>query len=62
VTELALHPALDTDELRAACPGDWAGRVEDYATLCRDPALRDLVDRAGAVLIGWRTLRDLQRA
>jgi predicted glycoside hydrolase/deacetylase ChbG (UPF0249 family) len=62
VTELSLHPALDTDELRAASSGDWAGRVEDYATLCRDPALRDLVDRSGAVLIGWRALRDLQRS
>jgi hypothetical protein len=62
VTELSLHPAVDTDELRAASNGDWAGRVEDYATLCRDPALRDLVERAGAVLIDWRALRDLQRA
>jgi predicted glycoside hydrolase/deacetylase ChbG (UPF0249 family) len=62
VTELSLHPAIDTDELRAASRDDWAGRVEDYAALCRDPALRDLVDRAGAVLIGWRALRDLQRA
>jgi predicted glycoside hydrolase/deacetylase ChbG (UPF0249 family) len=62
VTELSLHPAIDTDELRAASGGDWAGRVEDYAALCRDPALRDFVERAGAVLIGWRALRDLQRA
>jgi len=62
VTELSLHPGLDTDELRAACGDDWAGRVEDHATLCRDPSLRDLVVRAGATVIGWRDLRDLQRA
>jgi predicted glycoside hydrolase/deacetylase ChbG (UPF0249 family) len=61
VTELSLHPAIDTDELRAACEQDWAGRVEDHATLCRDRSLRDLADRAGAVLVGWRELRDLQR-
>jgi predicted glycoside hydrolase/deacetylase ChbG (UPF0249 family) len=62
VTELCLHPGIDTDELRAASGGDWPGRVKDYAALCRDPALRDLVERAGAILIGWRARRDLQRA
>jgi predicted glycoside hydrolase/deacetylase ChbG (UPF0249 family) len=62
VTELCLHPGIDTDELRAACRGDWAGRVEDHAALCRDPSLLDLVTRAEAILVDWRALRDLQRA
>jgi predicted glycoside hydrolase/deacetylase ChbG (UPF0249 family) len=61
VTELSLHPAADTDEVRAAC-ADWSGRVEDYVYLTRDASLPDLVDRAGVTLIGWRALRDLQRA
>jgi predicted glycoside hydrolase/deacetylase ChbG (UPF0249 family) len=61
VTELYLHPAVDTDELRASHP-DWSGRVEDHAFLCSDPSLLDLIDRAGATLIGYRELRDLQRA
>jgi len=61
VTEVYLHPAVDTDELRASHP-DWAGRVEDHAFLCGDPSLPDLVDRAGAVLIGYRELKALQRA
>jgi predicted glycoside hydrolase/deacetylase ChbG (UPF0249 family) len=61
VTELALHPATDTDELRAACRADWSGRVEDHALLSRDPSLRDLVARSGATVIDWRALRDLQR-
>lgn len=60
VTEVYLHPAVDTDELRASHP-DWAGRVEDHAYLCSDPSFRNLVDRAGATLIGFRELRDLQR-
>jgi len=30
--------------------------------LCEDPSLPDLVERAGATLIGFRELRDLQRA
>ena len=61
VTEVYLHPAVDADELRASYP-DWAGRVEDHAFLCEDPSLPDLVERAGATLIGYRELRDLQRA
>ena len=45
VTEVYLHPAIDTDELRASHP-DWANRVEDHAYLTRDPSFRDL-HRAG---------------
>jgi hypothetical protein len=61
VTEVYLHPAIDTDELRASHP-DWAHRVEDHALLTSDPSLPDLVDRANATLIGYRALRDLQRS
>ena len=61
VTEVFLHPGIDTDELRTACD-DWSGRVEDHAFLCTDPSLRDLIDRAGVQLIGFRALRELQRA
>lgn len=61
VTEVYFHPAVDTDELRASHP-DWPGRVEDHAALCNDPSLRDLIDQAGATLIGFRELRDLQRS
>ena len=61
VTEVYLHPAADSDELRASHP-DWAARVEDYALLTQDRSFRDLVERAGATLIGFRELRDLQRS
>jgi len=61
VTELYVHPALDSDELRASHP-DWAGRIEDHSMVCEDRSLADLVERAGATLIGYRPLRDLQRA
>jgi hypothetical protein len=61
VTELCLHPGIDSDELRAACRDDWAGRAEDHDALCRDPSLRDLVTRSGATLVGWRDLRGLAR-
>lgn len=61
VTEVYLHPAIDTDELRASHP-DWAHRVEDHAFLTSDPSFADLIERAGAELIGFRDLRELQRA
>lgn len=61
VTEAYFHPAVDTDELRSSHP-DWAGRVEDHAYLCNDPSFTDLIERAGAELIGYRELRELQRA
>jgi predicted glycoside hydrolase/deacetylase ChbG (UPF0249 family) len=60
-TEMYLHPALDTDELRASHP-DWANRVEDHIMLTRDPSFADLVDRTGGQLIGFRELRELQRS
>jgi predicted glycoside hydrolase/deacetylase ChbG (UPF0249 family) len=61
VTEVYLHPAVNTDELRASHP-DWAGRVEDHATLCEDRAFANLLERAGVQRIGYRALRELQRA
>jgi predicted glycoside hydrolase/deacetylase ChbG (UPF0249 family) len=60
VTEIQTHPGMDTDELRAACT-DWPGRVQDHAYLRHDPSLADLLERAGAILLGFRELRDLQR-
>jgi hypothetical protein len=61
VTEVYVHPAVDSDELRASHP-DWPGRVEDHAFVCDDPSLPDLLERAGVTLIGYRELRELQRA
>jgi chitin disaccharide deacetylase len=61
VTEVVARPGIDTDELRAACR-DWPGRVEDHALLADARGVRDLVDRAGAALVGWRELRELQRS
>ena len=61
VTEVYLHPGKDSDELRSSHP-DWPGRVDDYMFLTNDEAVRDLIERSGAVLIGFRELRDLQRS
>jgi predicted glycoside hydrolase/deacetylase ChbG (UPF0249 family) len=61
VTEILLEPAIDTPELRAVDP-HWAARVEALDLVTRDSGFRALVERAGAELIGYRALRDLQVA
>jgi chitin disaccharide deacetylase len=60
VTEICLHPAVDTPELRSLAP-DWAARIDDHDIATTDRSLASLVARAGASLIGYRALRDLQR-
>ena len=60
VTEVHVHPAIDTPELRALAP-DWAARVDDHDLVTGHTPLRSLVQRVGATLIGYRALRDLQR-
>jgi chitin disaccharide deacetylase len=61
VTEVYIHPAVDASELRALAP-DWPGRVDDHELVTRDHSLRQMLDRAGVHRIGFRPLRDLQRA
>jgi hypothetical protein len=61
VTEVLLHPAIDTPELRALAP-DWAGRVDDHDYVVHDGRLRTMIQRGGVKLIGYRELRDVQRA
>jgi hypothetical protein len=61
VTEVYVHPAIDTDELRAVAP-DWSARVDDHAYVVHDGGLRTMIQRSGVKLIGYRQLRDVQRA
>jgi chitin disaccharide deacetylase len=61
VTEVHVRPAVDTPELRALDPM-WANRVDDHDLVTTDRSLRALLDRAGVVLVGYRELRDAQRA
>jgi predicted glycoside hydrolase/deacetylase ChbG (UPF0249 family) len=60
VTEVYVHPASDTPELRALAP-DWASRVDDHHFMSHDASLRALLDRSGIVRLGYRELRDLMR-
>jgi hypothetical protein len=61
VTEVYVRPAIDTAELRALAP-DWSARVDDHDLVVRDGSLRTKIERSGAKLIGYRQLREAQRA
>jgi predicted glycoside hydrolase/deacetylase ChbG (UPF0249 family) len=61
LTELVVHPAIDTAELRALAADDWPGRVDDYELVSGHSTLGSVARRAGAHLIGYRALRDVQR-
>jgi chitin disaccharide deacetylase len=61
VTEMYVHPAADTPELRAFAP-DWTNRVDDHHFVTHDAGLRAMLDRSGVQLIGFRELRELMRA
>ena len=60
VTEIHVQPAVDTPEIRAVSP-NWAAWVDDHALVTQEPSLRRMLERAGAVLIGFRELRSLMR-
>jgi predicted glycoside hydrolase/deacetylase ChbG (UPF0249 family) len=61
VTELHIQPAIDTAEVRAISPMA-AGWIDDFALARAGGELDQLLERSGAIRIGYRALRDLQRA
>lgn len=60
VTEIHIQPAIDTPEVRALTPHaqDW---IDDLTLAADDAELRSRLASSGAVLIGYRELRDLMR-
>ena len=61
VTELHVHPALDTPEQRAFDPA-WSRRVDDHHLVCFDTHLPEFLQRSNVERIGYRALRTLQQA
>lgn len=61
VTEIHVQPAIDTPEVRALSPS-WSSWVDDHDLLVHDHSVKTMLDRAGAHLIGYRELRELQRS
>jgi hypothetical protein len=62
VTEMFLHPAVESAELQSLASDDWEARVDDYRMICEESWVADAVKDAGATLIGYRPLRELARA
>lgn len=61
VTEITLHPAVDTAELRAAS-ADWESRAADLSLLTDDVEVAAAVAGAGVTTIGYRPLREAMRS
>lgn len=61
VTELHVQPAIDTLEVRALTPSadEW---IDDLDFVTNDPGLPAAIEAAGAVLIGYRDLRQVMRS
>jgi len=62
VTEIHVQPVIDTAEVRALAGAAADGWIDDLALVATDGELRRLVDESGAILIGYRHLRDAMRA
>ena len=60
VTEIHIQPCIDTPEVRALTDhaDEW---IDDLDLAVNDTRLRTLLDEQGAVLIGYRALRDAMR-
>ena len=61
VTELFLHPVEDGPELRDYDPTHPEIRTGDYAAMLA-PSFKEMIAAAGAELISFAPLRELQRA
>ena len=61
VTEIHVQPAIDTPEVRAL-GGVAEGWIDDLALVTENQELRQAVADSGAILIGYRELRDAMRA
>ncbi len=60
VTEIYIHAAVVTDELKAIT-NSWKTRSQEYETFNQDPDIKKLIEDEGIILIGYRPLRELQR-
>ncbi len=61
VTEIHVQPVIDTEEVRALAESSAEGWIDDLDMMTNDVGLRDVIAASGAVLIGYRALRDAMR-
>lgn len=61
VTEIHIQPTIDTPEVRAL--SQWADEwIDDLDLVTRDETLPQLIADSGAIMIGYRALRDAMRS
>jgi hypothetical protein len=60
VTELYIHAAKPTEELKAIT-GSWMTRGEEFETFTHDAEMRRALEEQKVIRIGYRPLRELQR-
>jgi len=60
VTELFIHPALPTEELKNIT-GGWKERAEEYRLFREDEEIKRAIQEEGIKLIGYKALREAQR-
>ena len=60
VTELYIHAALPTDEMKRIT-NSWQDRAAEHQLFTKDPEVRRILESQGVKRIGYRALRDLQR-
>jgi predicted glycoside hydrolase/deacetylase ChbG (UPF0249 family) len=60
VTELYIHAAIDSPELRHFT-NSWKDRVDEHFLFTKDAQVRRLLESQGVKRVGWRAIRDLQR-
>jgi hypothetical protein len=61
VTEVHVQPAIDTPEVRAITDAAQ-GWIDDLELVTHDRRLPKLIAERGAIVIGYRQLRDAMRA
>lgn len=59
ITEVVIHPSLDTAEMRAITP-HWEKRMIEYQ-IFMDGEIKRLLEEEQITLISWKELRDWQR-
>ncbi len=59
VTELYIHAALPTDEMKAIT-GSWSTRAQEFEVFTNDEEMKKIVSDQGIILISYRPLRELQ--
>jgi hypothetical protein len=57
LSEWAVHPGLDTAELRALMPS-WSVRQTDFDFLI-SPEAREVVKEEGIIILGYRSLQEI---